>query len=305
MAKAFEDIYPDQTSGLVESSEGSLSERVKNRNGLIVALDGNIGVGKSTCLMKIYDKYVGEKKVKVFFEPAGEIDPNYPIPKSHFLDKFYENPKKYAFTHQLMLFQTRINTLMEAIYYKKNGYLVFMDRCIIADMIFQSVMCEDDMLTAEEVASLGKLLTMYNINYGLPENGVDEIFLFESSPSNSLENCQKRNHPCEKAIGIDYLIKLEKNFSTFYQTLVKNFLGKNVFVTVIDVTKGNIAMEQFTNDLMFGIDDWLSLREEGFAGTGLTHLVPSMKQYCYKKEETEELKSCKEANISSTVCGGE
>lgn len=68
----------------------------------IVLVEGNIGVGKTTLCRELAKRL----KYKAFIEPATE---------NPYLEKFYENPKKYALQLQLWIFNQRCHTYADAL----------------------------------------------------------------------------------------------------------------------------------------------------------------------------------------------
>jgi len=71
-------------------------------SGNIVLVEGNIGIGKTTLCRELSHQL----KYKAFFEPATE---------NPYLEKFYENPKKYALQLQLWIFDQRCHTYVDAL----------------------------------------------------------------------------------------------------------------------------------------------------------------------------------------------
>ena len=69
-------------------------------------IEGNIGVGKTTLARSLAKKM----RCKPFLEPALE---------NPFLERFYDDPHKYAMKLQMWIFRQRYRTYLEAVKYMK------------------------------------------------------------------------------------------------------------------------------------------------------------------------------------------
>ena len=104
---------------------------------MIFSVEGNIGAGKSTFLEKLKNEFPDAYFVP---EPVDEwstiVDEN----GKTILERYYEDPKRYAFSFQMMAFITRIKLLKAA---PKDRLVitersVFTDREIFAKMLHDS-----------------------------------------------------------------------------------------------------------------------------------------------------------------------
>jgi len=109
---------------------------------MIISVEGNIGAGKSTFLDRLREQFPNAYFVP---EPVDEWNTITDTNGTTILEKYYEDPKKYAFSFQMMAFITRLKLLKEA---PKNCLVitersVFTDREIFAKMLHESGKIED------------------------------------------------------------------------------------------------------------------------------------------------------------------
>jgi deoxyadenosine/deoxycytidine kinase len=104
---------------------------------MIVSVEGNIGAGKSTFLEKLKEQFPDAYFVP---EPVDEWNTIVDETGKTILERYYEDPKKYAFAFQMMAFITRVKLLREA---PKDRLVitersVFTDHEIFAKMLYDS-----------------------------------------------------------------------------------------------------------------------------------------------------------------------
>lgn len=104
---------------------------------MIISIEGNIGAGKSTFLEQLKKSFPDAYIVP---EPVDEwstiVDKN----GTTMLEKYYEDPKRYAFSFQMMAFITRIRLLKAA----PKDRLVFTERSVFTDREIFAKMLHDD-----------------------------------------------------------------------------------------------------------------------------------------------------------------
>jgi len=109
---------------------------------MIISVEGNIGAGKSTFLEKLKETFPDAYFVP---EPVDEWSTIVDSNGTTILERYYADPKKYAFSFQMMAFITRIKLLKAA---PKDRLVitersVFTDREIFAKMLHDSDKIED------------------------------------------------------------------------------------------------------------------------------------------------------------------
>jgi deoxyadenosine/deoxycytidine kinase len=163
---------------------------------MLIVVDGLIGAGKSTLcshLSRTMD-------IKLMEEPV-EDNP--------FLDKFYENPKKYALPMQFFLMAKRLKSHLEATEYSRvTGRPVIMDRSIYGDLVFCQVNHDIGNIDHLEFTSyLAVRESMMNF-LKTPEL---TIYL-DAKPTVCKERIASRGRECEQGITLDYLNSLDTSY---------------------------------------------------------------------------------------------
>lgn len=175
---------------------------------LVLALEGLIGVGKSTLCSKL-DEVID---TEVFNEPVNE----------KFLRLFYNDPKKYGFAFQLNMLRTRITQmrLTQKAVLERNCTVVW-DRSMIGDYIFAMWNYISGSLSREEMdvyeSELGgsfnefaSLEFLQLINYFILLNG---------TPLACKRRVETRGIEAEKEIPLPYYIGLDDIHFSFFLKL--------------------------------------------------------------------------------------
>ncbi|MCL5036133.1 MAG: deoxynucleoside kinase [Chloroflexi bacterium] len=153
---------------------------------MFIVVSGSIGAGKST-VTRIFSRITG-------FDPLFETVEGHP-----YLEKFYKNPREYAFRTQVYFLWDRFDKHYNTI---KSGRDVVADRCLYEDNIFAKVqhirgdMDDDDYLRAylPHYKSLTELLGPPDLNVYLRAN-LDTL----------MTRVRKRDRDMEKDIDVDYM----------------------------------------------------------------------------------------------------
>ena len=214
-----EDDYETSTNSLSVLSETELndmfiSETESNNdnetpifhNPRLVSLEGNIGAGKSTLIRKLQEKYAKSKNILFLPEPVAFwqtfVDSK---TKKNILDLFYENPKKYAFSFQMLAFQSRYELLRTTIENIRKEELdidtIVMERSLDADYhIFAKTMFENGTLEETEW-EIYRFVTRER----LAEFGVSGIIWLDVPAEECYSRVQERGREEEGGLTLDYL----------------------------------------------------------------------------------------------------
>ena len=207
----------------------------------IITIEGNIGVGKSTILNFLKKKFNKLNISDIIFlqEPVNEWE-KVKVNNITILEKFYEEPEKYAFSFQLMAFISRLVILQKAI--KKNpNAIIISERCLLTDKYVFAQMLYDT----------GKIdsysFQIYNLwfNYffdKLPQH--KHIYLSSSSDliTNRINN---RKRSGEDKIDIHYLAKCNNYHNTFFDK--NSNLLANINIDNIELFSNNLNDPQNEN----------------------------------------------------------
>ena len=206
--------------------------------GLVVAIEGLIGAGKSTltnnlCQLCNYTAF------------------NEPVESNPFLVDYYKDPSRWAYAMQVNLLWERFKMFQEANYRALRGEICIADRSIYGDAAFALVQYKDKYFTEKEFKSYK---TMHEtIQPLLPYP--DLVIWLELSPEETMERIRKRSRECESNIPIEYL----RNLYEAYQDVLKCLEGKCKIVhvdarpdaySVLCRVMKIIADEKLTNNLI-------------------------------------------------------
>jgi len=183
----------------------------------VVALEGNIGVGKSTLCAKF--KTVFPAKCSVYKEKANE----------KFLQLFYSDPKAYGFAFQWGMLKTRQYQLALAQHDTKFGRLpprqfYFWDRSLIGDYIFAlwnhllGSISEKEMSVYEDEFG-GSIKTLESIS---ALSAINCFILLDDEPENCKYRVEKlRGNKSESDIPLSYYEGIDDiHFSLFVDHLM-------------------------------------------------------------------------------------
>ena len=159
-----------------------------------IAIEGAIGVGK-TSLAKILANEFGVRLVK---EEAGN---------NPFLDRFYEDRRKYAFQTQLFFLLSRYRQQRELAQGQLFEKGVVSDYVLAKDKIFAYLNLEDDEIS------------LYEMVYKLLAPTVprpDLVIFLQARPEVLLSRVRKRGIEYERNISLDYLKMLSDAYNEYF-----------------------------------------------------------------------------------------
>jgi deoxyguanosine kinase len=159
-----------------------------------IAIEGPIGVGKSS-LAKLLAQKFGSRLVKE------------EVAHNPFLERFYENPKKYAFQTQLFFLLSRYRQQKELAQGDLFEEGVVCDYILAKDKIFALINLEDDEVTLYE--SIYRLL--------VPTLAKPDLVIYlQARPEVLLSRVRKRGIAYERNISLDYLKTLSDAYNEYF-----------------------------------------------------------------------------------------
>ncbi len=159
-----------------------------------IAIEGPIGVGKSSLAKILAQKYASRL---VREEVAG----------NPFLERFYENPRKYAFQTQLFFLLSRYRQQRELAQGDLFEAGLVCDYILAKDKIFALINLEDDEISLYE--SIYKLLVST-----LPKP--DLVIYLQARPEILLSRVRKRGVVYERNISLDYLRTVSDAYNEYF-----------------------------------------------------------------------------------------
>ena len=159
-----------------------------------MAIEGAIGVGK-TSLAKILANQFGWRLVQ---EEVGH---------NPFLERFYENPRKFAFQTQLFFLLSRYRQQRELAQGNLFEKGVVSDYVLAKDKIFALINLEDD-----EIALYDSIYRLLVPTVPRP----DMVIYLQARPEVLLSRVRKRGVEYERNISLDYLKTLSDAYNEYF-----------------------------------------------------------------------------------------
>jgi deoxyguanosine kinase len=170
-----------------------------------IAVEGNIGAGKTTLSQLLSQHYNAKLMLEEFAE-------------NPFLTKFYENPKQYAFPLELFFLAERFKQQQDLI---KTADLF--QSVTISDYLFTKCLLFAKVnLPEEEYKLYHKMYDVFSQQLTQPD-----VLIYLHAPVNKLQsNIKKRNRKFEQSIPDEYLFKLQETYTSY----IKQHNIKTIFV---------------------------------------------------------------------------
>ncbi|MDA7768272.1 deoxynucleoside kinase [Flavobacteriales bacterium] len=160
-----------------------------------IAIEGNIGVGKTT-----FSKMLSKKlDCKLILEEFAD---------NPFLPKFYKNPERYAFSLELFFMAERYRQLGEV-----RDQDLF-SKGLVSDYFFvKSKLFAKNNLTDDELLLFNRLSDIALNNLPKP----DLILYLHSDVNRLQQNIYKRGREYEQDISDDYLLNIQQKYFDFFK----------------------------------------------------------------------------------------
>tara|TARA_Y100000816_G_C25867831_1_gene452983 strand:- start:8 stop:622 length:615 start_codon:yes stop_codon:yes gene_type:complete len=173
----------------------------------LIIIGGNIGSGKSTVI-----RGLEEKGIECVREPIEKWQP--------WLNKFYEDPKKYSMGFQLQIIKEFYKILKDK--KDKKLYLVMERGMYDSIHIFAKNLKNNNMLSDYEYNMILEYYEIMNINE-------PSLYIYiHTKPSLCMERIKTRNRECEQEIKIEYLEEINSLYEEEFNKENCNFLIEKV-----------------------------------------------------------------------------
>ena len=180
---------------------------------MIISIEGNIGAGKSTVL-----KELAKKGYKVIQEPIVEWS---------YLDKFYENPKKYA-----LAFQVQILLSFTKYSFPEDEIVIVERSPDTSRSVFAKMLAADGVLTDESIAT-------YNTLYDQLNPWKPDLYIYLDCPIDvCLQRIRRRGDTY--SVTPEYLFELKKYYELFFK--YTDFVGVDSNVLPHELTSNVIKI---------------------------------------------------------------
>lgn len=174
-----------------------------------IAIEGNIGAGKTSLVKMISDEFNAKKVLERFAD-------------NPFLPKFYKNQERYAFPLEMSFLADRYQQLSDDL-----AQFDLFKNFIVSDYyIFKSLIFAQVTLQKEEYVLYRK---MFNFMY--KEIAKPDLYVYLYQDKNRLlDNIKKRGRAYEQSIQPEYLQKIHDGYSNFIKT------EQNLNSIIIDIS---------------------------------------------------------------------
>jgi deoxyadenosine/deoxycytidine kinase len=206
---------------------------VSESDKIIVSVEGNIGVGKSTFINILKTKWDYEGGCEVVPEPIDLWKNLVNTDGKNILKTFYEDIPRWAYSFQNVACITRMMKIEESIRNSSSKY-IFLDRSLGTDKnVFEAMLHDQGQINELEHQMYNLWCDFYH-QYVRSQSNQIYIYL-KASPETCASRIKKRGRVEEESIGLDYL----KGLNNYHDS----WLLSEPNVMIID------CEEEFENDL--------------------------------------------------------
>ena len=201
----------------------------------IIAIDGNIGAGKTTFLDKLEKECIGRTDIFFLREPVDEWMDFKDSSGESILEKFYQDPHKYAFAFQIVAFNTILSSLKKVLSDPKYEIIICERSIATARHVFMNMLYKDKIVNDFEYKIYEDLFTKEIVDNYYPT----EIIYLDVPTKTCIDRISKRNRIGEQDIGYDYLEKCKNKYLSWLSSVdIKHRIvdGEDIF----DIIKTDI-----------------------------------------------------------------
>lgn len=186
----------------------------------VVQVEGNIGIGKSTFINYVKEKFKILKEINIEFIDESVLD-WMNVENNNLLHLYYNDKKKYGEIFQFFVFMTTLRKCLKENY--KNEDIVFMERSL-----YTSIHCFNKLLLDEKIVDimshnvLKKSLQIFNDIILQPDIIVYLEIDNKDIPLILKNRILQRKRKGELNISTDYLVKL----NDIYNNVINNNYSK-------------------------------------------------------------------------------
>ena len=174
-----------------------------------IVIDGNIGAGKTSLTNKIANDFNAKPVLERFAD-------------NPFLPKFYEDPKRFAFTLEMSFLADRYQRISDDL-----SQLDLFSDFIVSDYdIYKSLIFSKITLEPDEFKLYRTLFKLMYKDIAVPDL---YVYLYQSSEQLK-SNIKKRGRDYEQQIELEYLEKINSGYLEFLKS------QKEMRVKIIDIT---------------------------------------------------------------------
>jgi len=194
------------------------------QNVSVIAIDGNIGSGKSTFISYLKTYFEARPNVVFLAEPVNEWNEIKDNAGTTMLEHFYNNPRDHSFAFQILTSLTRYNQLCTMIRQTKSAVspttplVVLSERSLMTDMhVFEHMLYNQRQLSDME----HQIYTKWANSVREWSPVLRGIVYIRASVPTCLHRIRLRNRTCESNIAEEYLAQCHE----FHEKMMDRFEG--------------------------------------------------------------------------------
>ena len=215
----------------------------------IFSIDGNIGSGKSTIINHLINSNITIENYNLIFLPEpvdvwNEIKDSFGVT---ILEKYYADPKKYAFSFQMMAYITRLSQIKMAIKNNPKNSIIITERCLYTDReIFAKMLYDSGKIEEIEYSIYLRWFNEFNIE-------INGIIYIKTTPEICEARVFHRNRKGEN-IPLSYLTECHNYHEKWMNNSIHNniILDGNTFINpndIINFIKCSVNVDMLINNL--------------------------------------------------------
>ena len=214
----------------------------------VTSIDGNIGSGKSTLMANLREYYKDDPNVIFLKEPVDEWEQVKDENGVTMLEKFYEDPEKYAFSFQMMAYISRLKVFKDAIKNVNSSKKVsiiterslYTDKMVFAKMLYDS----------KKIEHINYQIYLTWFDTFSEEFPVHKVIYVKTDPEKCHSRILKRSREGESLISLEYL----KSCDNYHNNMLDISSGDCVCQKQL-VLDGNVDIYENQNQLKEWISD--------------------------------------------------
>ncbi len=191
-----------------------------------IAIEGNIGAGKTTLCKMLEEEYNCRLVLEQFTD-------------NPFLPEFYKNPDRYAFPVELFFMTERHKQLQESLSQRE-----LFPQLLVSDYFFiKTLLFAKNNLNDEEYRLFQRLFHTLNATFPKPDL---LVYLHRTVPDLTA-NIQKRGRQFEQNIKAEYLQSLQDAYFNYFKS------ESEIPILIIDVTGVDFWSDKTAYEKMVGL----------------------------------------------------
>ncbi len=204
-----------------------------------IAIEGNIGSGKTSLARKLAERYGAELILEEF-------------ENNEFLPKFYADPRRYAFPVEMSFLAERYGQLNRG----QPGESLFSPLTISDYYLSKSLVFASSNLDEDELRLFRRVFDIMFQKLTKP----DLLVYLYATPERLIENIRKRGRRYEQNISIDYLVRIQNRYLDFLRKQSNVLPVMVVDVSETDFVNQNEAFEDIVDAIRRSPDKGLHHR---------------------------------------------